>query len=658
MFFRIALCFSSFFLASFCFAKTLPLENFTRPAEYQSIRISPKGNYIAALIPSETQNALVVIDREKMAVMSSIRMDLNQKIGQFYWVSDDRVMAKVLSLQSDNDRVADYGEFFAMDADGSRRKLVFGYRVSEMQTGSKIRKADGELAWGGMLHPLPSDKKHALILSYPFVNDMNAIPTVYKLNVVSGTKRAMTRLPIARASAVTDEGVRHWASWGADPAGKSELYVRDEDSLDWRLLLKADSLDQRLQGVSISRDGNSVLAMTNVGFDTVSLVKIDTATGEVEALISDSDYDAERVIMASDQFTVLGVCFRADRPRCEYLDQEHPESIVLTRVQAAFTEQFMQVANWTKDGKEAVLWVTADRNPGDYFMLDTQTLKVNYLLSSRRWLDPADLAVMKPITFNARDGESIEGYVTRPPGAIGALPTVVHVHGGPHGPRDSWAYQSEVQMLANRGFQVLQVNYRGSGGYGQRFERSGHRRWGTTIQDDITDGVRWAIDQGLADANRLCISGGSFGGYSALMSVTREPDLYQCAVGHVGVYDMDLMFRSGDIPDLRSGREYLNLVLSKDSQLHHNQSPIHHVGNIKAALMISYGKRDERAPPVQSTRLVEALNKVGKDFKLVVERREGHGFVNPETRLEFYQTKLDFFNQHIGPASASEDLSD
>ncbi|MEM7706650.1 MAG: S9 family peptidase [Pseudomonadota bacterium] len=630
------------------------LDDFVRPAEYRSLRISPDGSYLAALIPAGNQNALVVIDRQKMAVMSSIRMDLGQQVGQLYWASNDRVLAKILSRQSDNDRVADFGELFAMDADGGRRKLVFGYRVGEMGTGSKIRKADGERAWGGVLHPLPDDKKHALIISYPFANQMAAIPTVYQLNIINGTKRAVTRLPVPQARAVTNAKMSHWASFGTDPEGRAVLHVRGKKSADWRLLMQAESLEQHLRAVSVSEDGSGVLALTNVGFDTISLVRIDMESGAVEPVIADPNYDAGRVVMGSDQFTVLGVCFEAAMPKCTYLDPDHPESQALSKVQAAFTEQFMTVASWTRGGEEAVLWVTADRNPGDYFMLQTNKLKVDYLLSSRRWLEPNDLAPMQPITFAARDGQEIEGYLTRPVGALGPLPTVVQVHGGPHGPRDNWRYQPEVQMLANRGFQVLQVNYRGSGGYGLAFERAGHRRWGTAIQNDITDGVRWGIEQALVDPQRVCISGGSFGGYSALMSVAREPDLYKCAVGHVGVYDMALMFRSGDIPDVRGGVEYLKLALGTDPELHYQQSPVNHVAAIKAALMISYGKRDERAPPIQSTRLVEALTEADRPFSLVVERREGHGFVNPATRRDFFQAKLDFFNRHIGPAVATE----
>ncbi|MEM9532184.1 MAG: prolyl oligopeptidase family serine peptidase [Pseudomonadota bacterium] len=633
-------------------AEPLPTRSFTAPAEYESLRISPDGTYFAAVVPYEGQNALAVIHRESGQVTGTIRLDLNQKIGRVYWVNKERVVAKVLSRQSDNDRTADFGELFAIDADGKRRKLVFGYRSTEMGTGSRIRRAEGEWAWGDLLDPLLDDRKHALVISYPFSAAGDATPTVYQLNVYTGTKRPVTRLPLPRSGAAVNPSQTHWAAFGTDPEGIPELHVRSEQAPEWRRILRGSQLDESISVVSVAEDGTSLVALSDIGRATRALVRIDTQTGAQTALIEDARYDIYRVELASDGRTVLGACFRADRPRCDYLDDVRGAKI-LKQVQAAFTEQFMTASSWTQDGSEAILFVYADRNPGDYFLLNAKTMKVDYLLSSRSWIDPNQMAPMEPIRFTARDGLEVEGYFTRPLGSVGPVPTVVLVHGGPHGPRDIWKYGSETQLLANRGYGVLNVNYRGSGGYGLPFERAGHRRWGTTIQDDITDGVRWAVENGLADANRLCISGGSFGGYSALMSAAREPDLYRCAIGHVGVYDMALMFEKGDIPDVRGGREYLELVLSTNPDLHQAQSPVHQVDRIKAALLISYGQRDERAPPIQSTRLVEALKKAGKDFELIVERREGHGFSNPETQRAFLENKLAFLNRHIAPVGGA-----
>ena len=639
-------------------AEELPLEYFARNAQYESIKISPGGEYLAAIVPYQDQNALVVIDRSKMAILSSIHMDRNQKVGTLHWANDNRIVAKILSLQSADDRLADYGELFAMDANGKRKKLIYGYRVGDMSTGSRIKKAEAEWEWGTVIDRLPNHKKHVLIVSHPFSANGGAIPTVYLLNVYTGVKKQLVRLPVANARVISDAALEQWAASGTDKYGIQGLYWRNPETRDWELVLKGASMVHDIRPVAIASDGGTLDILTNIDTPTLSLTRINLETRERRTLLTDARYDIRFVTYGSDSYRLLGACFYADRPRCNYLDLNQPESALLSRIRSSFPEQFVFVSNWTRDGSEAVLRVSGDRNPGDYFLMDVAKLKVEYLLSSTQWIDPNLMARKMPIAFKARDGMPIEGYLTLPVGKEKNLPTVVLVHGGPHGPRDSWYYQSEVQLLANRGYAVLQVNYRGSGGYGADFERAGYRRWGTTIQDDITDGVGWAVTQGYVDPDRICISGGSFGGYSALMSASREPDLYRCAIGYVGVYDLGLMFKSGDIPDSRSGREYLSLVLGNDSSLHYEQSPINHVGKIKAALMISYGKRDNRAPPVQSRRLVEALDKAGKPYQLVVERREGHGFVNEATRLKFFQKKLAFLDQHIGTGATTTESTE
>jgi dipeptidyl aminopeptidase/acylaminoacyl peptidase len=271
-------------------------------------------------------------------------------------------------------------------------------------------------------------------------------------------------------------------------------------------------------------------------------------------------------------------------------------------------------------------------------------------MQNRQWLDKNKMASVKPFSFTARDGKQIHGYLTIPQGSNGKnLPMIVNPHGGPIGPRDDWGFNSETQMFANRGYLVLQVNFRGSGGYGKAFQDAGHRQWGQGIQNDILDATHWAIKQGYADKDRICIYGGSFGGYSSLMAPAREPDLYKCAFGYVGVYDMEMMFEKGDIPERESGLRFLRRTLGTDKAELRATSPTSLVKNIKIPVYLAAGARDARAVPEQTEAMNKALIAAGNPPEgMIVQSGEMHGFYKEENNLKLYTEMLKFFGRHIG----------
>lgn len=257
---------------------------------------------------------------------------------------------------------------------------------------------------------------------------------------------------------------------------------------------------------------------------------------------------------------------------------------------------------------------------------------------------------MKPISLKARDGTTLHGYITIPRRSDGRnLPLVLHPHGGPHGPRDVWGFNPEVQFLASRGYAVLQVNFRGSGGYGNAFERMGYRKWGTAMVDDMTDAVRWAVSQGIADPDRICTYGASYGGYAALQSVVRESELYKCAIGYVGIYSLPLWMKDGDIPKRESGRHYLNQVMPETLAEQQAQSAAYNVDRINVPVMLVHGAKDERVPISQYRLLVDRLAKAGKPPEVtIVEAKEGHGFYDVDNNVKLYSAMQAFLDKHIG----------
>ena len=257
---------------------------------------------------------------------------------------------------------------------------------------------------------------------------------------------------------------------------------------------------------------------------------------------------------------------------------------------------------------------------------------------------------MTPIEYTARDGLKIHGYLTLPLGVESKnLPLVIIPHGGPSA-RDSWGFDSEAQFLANRGIAVLQVNFRGSTGYGKSFWQSGFKQWGRKMQDDVTDGVLWAVEQGIADKSRLAIYGGSYGGYSALAGAAFTPDLYACAVSYVGPSNLFTLLES--IPPY--WKPYLEMEYeligdpSKDKELLEAVSPVFHAENIKIPLLVAQGANDVRVKKAESDQIVEAVRKTGRDVVYLVKDNEGHGFQNEENRFDFYRALGEFFRKHLG----------
>jgi dipeptidyl aminopeptidase/acylaminoacyl peptidase len=287
-------------------------------------------------------------------------------------------------------------------------------------------------------------------------------------------------------------------------------------------------------------------------------------------------------------------------------------------------------------------------NPGDYYLFDTQKNELKYLASSRKWVDPAQMSAMEPIEYKSRDGLTIHGYLTVPKGKDKKnLPLVVLPHQGPHDERNVWEFDPQVQLLASRGIAVLQVNYRGSSGYGSEFEEAGYRHWGGAVQHDIIDGVNFLFDQGIADKKRVCILGASFGGYSALQSAILEPDMFQCAVGVMGMYDLPKMFEAGELSESDAGLSYLKKVLGDEPAKLSAISPSYNVDKLKVPVFIVHGGEDKKAPIEQAESLVNALKKKGKDYSYYVLENEGHGFYTATSRAQYYEKVLAFLSQHL-----------
>jgi dipeptidyl aminopeptidase/acylaminoacyl peptidase len=282
-------------------------------------------------------------------------------------------------------------------------------------------------------------------------------------------------------------------------------------------------------------------------------------------------------------------------------------------------------------------------------VVEVKTRKVVMQQPAYPDLRTEDLSPMDPVEFRARDGLVIRGYLTTSRSAgKQRQPMVVLVHGGPHGASDTYEFDPEAQLLASRGYAVLQVNFRGSGGRGRGFETAGYGEWGRLMQDDITDGVRWAIADGVADPARVCIMGTSYGAYSALAGSFREPELFRCAIGISGVYDLPTMFDRGDIQETKLGVRYMKEVIGSDPEDLRRRSPTYNAEKIKAAVLLIHGTADERAPITHAVKMKAALEKAGNPPEWLTEAGEQHGFQDQKHRAGAYERILEFLRKHIG----------
>ena len=627
-------------------AAALPLEHFTRFADFGSVKISPDGQYLAATTDSNGGSSLVFLNLQDKKLGAGIRTPDTMEILDFEWVSDTRVVYTLAERFPGYKKPVPTGEIFAIDRDGSRKAVLYGYRAGQMSTGTQIPVREASYATPVIISTLKDDDKNILIAEYSW-EQSDPRPRITRLNVYNGQKKSLGTAPLAAAKIVVDqqEQVRFAVGYNE----KSDLAViwKTEPGANWQSFELPGFRDQTVRPLRFTADNRELLfAAVREGESLYGLYSLDLASRQAVKLYQHEWADLDGIVPSVSDGSTIGVAVNADKLEYHWLAENAPTAMLYKSLQLAFPGQTVQLSNTTRDGKRVVVFVSSDINPGQYFLFDTQARKAEFLLAARSWINPKLMRPKEIVSFKARDGVVLRGYLTRPaepgPAALVVLP-----HGGPHGVRDDWDFDAEVQLLANRGYAVLQVNYRGSDGYGVDFETSGYRQWGARMQDDLTDATRWAVTSGAAREGMTCIYGASYGGYAALMGAAREPSLYRCAVGYVGVYDLELMFTSGDIPETRRGRSYLDMVLGNDSQDLRARSPVHNAARITVPVMLIHGKEDQRADFQQAKRMRKALEDAGKPPVWLAMSGEGHGAYDERNRVEVYTQLLAFLQQHL-----------
>ena len=632
-------------------ATQLPIQDFVRHPTYSGVKISPDGKYLAMTVDRDEQDVLTVMRTDTLSVVKINQLPDDKSVGAFYWTSPDRLLFTAVRKLGSYEQPFGTGEWFAVNADGSQpRPLIFYGTRDATQRGKQV---DNERF--SLLDTLRDDDRD-VIMEVNFPQSMEGAGTeLVLMDTVTGRRTSLGRAPKANCDLVLDAGKKPRfavCTSSRDEDGeydeRSELYRREGDG-SWALVSASAANGKHLSVVRTTPDG-TVYASQSDNSAPAAIGTIDTSTGAFTPLHQDKVADISRMIWSTDDRALLAVVTEAGAPKVTMIDEAHPDAEVYGSLAAAFPGEMVDFASATSDGSQIVVSVYSDSNPGELYLYDRKTGKARFLMQGRAWLDKAQMASVKPFSLTTRDGKTVHGYLTLPKGGSGRnLPLIVNPHGGPIGPRDSWRFNGEAQLFANRGYAVLQVNFRGSGGYGDAFRNAGHRQWAQGIQNDILDATHWAINQGYADKDRICIYGGSFGGYSSLMAPIREPGLFKCAVGYVGVYDMDMMFVKGDIPRRSSGQRYLRRTLGTDKAELRATSPTSQADKVGIPVLLVAGARDERAVPEQTEAMRDALVKAGNPpVDTIIQSGEMHGFYKEENNLALYTKMLEFFERNIG----------
>ncbi|NUZ12359.1 S9 family peptidase [Pseudoalteromonas sp. McH1-7] len=634
-------------LATQALAKSVvPLEHFSKGSEFSDVQISPNGEYLSFITKREGKNTLGFLQLDKFKLLHAVRFDDNAQIGRYEWVNDNRVVLEKQYIRGWKDHPEYHGELFGVNADGSRGKYLVGYQ-GEGQTGSRLRKATPLYGTSYILDPLVNDEDKMLIVTYPWSGSKEPVTRVYEVNVHTGVRRKVTASPRKMGSFLTDHHGEVRAVVTQDDDGYSSVYTRTAKQSDWVELKLADELDDFWMH-GFDKTGKSVYLSASKNGEPKAFYQLNLESKALTHIFQDKEVDPTKVWVDPLDKSPFAIELDPGYPTYAFIDDNANWSQRLKSLVASIPGNQIRIVSSTRDGEQVVVFASSDTNPGDYYLYNSKENKMRYLASARQWIAPAKMSNMEAIAFTSRDGLTINGYLTAPLGKEKKnLPLIVMPHGGPHGPRDFWQFDPEVQMLASRGIAVLQVNFRGSGGYGEAFERLGYQKWGKEIQYDIIDGTKDLIAKGIVDDKRICIMGASFGGYSALQSAILEPDLFQCAVGVVGVYDLPLMFEEGDVAQRSSGVAYLERVLGTDEKQLKAFSPSYNADKLKVPVLIVHGGEDQRAPIEQAESIIDALKEAKVPHQYYLLEDEGHGFYKPEHRLKYYQKVLAFLEQPL-----------
>ncbi|NVJ66376.1 MAG: S9 family peptidase [Gammaproteobacteria bacterium] len=600
-----------------------PVDYFFKNSEVSSYQISPAGDYISMMKPWQDRKNIFVYPTNNPDQIKRVTSVTGRDIAYYYWVGEDTVI-------------------YSRDTGGDEHFYLVTVNV---KTGEEktITPTSGVVAY--VIDTLDNQPDDILISS----NERNPqVFDVYRHNLKKGENTLVAQNPGNVRSWGTDHDGNIRVITTSDGVNTSVLY-RDTVEDEFKPL-KNLTFKESFSPISFTPDNKNLYVASRITRDKSAIVEYDVkANKEIREIFSHPEVDVNSAHYSEALNKLVSVSYVTDKNHYHFLDDSYQKTF--ERLSEKLPNVEISVTSATRDESKMIVVTYSDVDHPNYYFYDRNADKLEKLAENAPWHKPEHMAKMTPIQYTARDGETIHGYLTLPKGREAKdLPLLVLPHGGPWA-RDHWGFQPEVQLFANRGIAVLQMNFRGSTGYGREFWEKSFKQWGQSMQDDITDGVKWATEQGYAQDGNVCIYGASYGGYATLAGVTFTPDLYKCGIDYVGVSNLFTFMDSIPpywAPFLAMLHEQVgNPNDPEDAKMMKAYSPVFHVDQIKAPLLVLQGAQDPRVVKSESDQIVDALRERGVEVEYIVKENEGHGFRSLENRLDGYQAMDRFLKTHL-----------
>ena len=654
----------------------LPAEVFFSPADYNIARLSPDGKHFAVTANLNGKTRLAIFKTETMEPVGVFRTLRYREIQHFWWANNERVVFDQSISQGWLDYPLITDELFALNIDNKMKFPIAGIAAGDTSGAFDV------------LNLMPKDPRRIRVIRWPIKNRSisKSRPSSYSVDIykrqrnVTSTNLIKTEVrdgldfyelrhsstgtnlngaifkdevisPYPWGSLITDNNGDTRIAWYLDTDGSLKVSLRNKASQWVELEDFSQNQENLLSGMSVpiigfTADNNGIYYLASGSHDTAALYEFDLNTRQHKIIFEHQSFDINaNDLIYNANGNVIGVNVLGTYPE-QYFFHDDPDIETFKSLGLTFPYQRVTIYNFSADGKLALVDIRSDQNPGKLFLFNKEAKSLKPLLTKRSRIDPDAMSIREPFHIKSRDGFDLYGFTTLPDPNGKHFPTVVLVHGGPHFLFDTYLFDAEAQYLASHGYAVIQVNFRGSGGYGAKLLEAGAGEWADGMIEDINFATLWAIQKEIADKDRICIYGRSYGAFASLTAVIQAPDLYQCAAGYAGVYDLSLMHKS-DIPFLPYGRAYLEEVLGTDEDELKRQSPVYNTDKITVPVFIAHGGEDERAPIAHAKALRAAMKKSGTKFEWLIEKDEGHGFYDTDHRIEFYERLLAFIKSNL-----------
>lgn len=605
--------------------REIPLEDFFRNSEKSSYQISPSGEYYSFMAPYESRKNIFI---QKIGADSTIRItsETLRDIAGYFWANDERIL-------------------YVKDTGGDENYQLFGVNIDGSNPIAYTNKP-------GVRTQIIDDLKGQE--NFVIIGTNERDPQIfdpYRLDLTTGEMTLLAKNPGNIQGWQTDNDGKLRVAYAIVDGVNTQLLYRETEEEEFKPVITTN-FKESVGYVQFTEDNKQVYGVSNIGRDKTAFVLFDPSTAnELEELYVNDKYDIQGVIYSKKHKVLQGVYYVGHKETVIHFFDKEAEA-TYNKLTNQLPGYEVDVASMNTEEDVWIVYAGSDRDRGSYYVYEVATDKLSKIADTAPWLKAEEMASMLPVAYTSRDGLEIEGYLTLPVGltmeTAKNLPVIVNPHGGPWA-RDYWGFNPEIQFLANRGYAVFQMNFRGSTGFGRKFTEISYGQWGQTMQDDITDGTQWLIDKGIADPATIAIYGGSYGGYATLQGIVKEPDLYAAAVDYVGVSNLFTFLNT--IPPY--WKPMLDMLYEQvgnpvtDSLMLAENSPVLNVERIKTPLLVVQGANDPRVNKAESDQMVEALRARGVDVEYLVKDNEGHGFHNEENRFEFYRLMEKFLNEHL-----------